>query len=58
MRVAVRVTVQMLDGLDVTSGNVAGRLPATLSEGGLEDVRVTDRLRTPIGTLEIVTARR
>lgn len=58
MRVAVLLTVQMLDGFDVTSGNVAGRLPATLSEGGLEDVRVTDRLRTPTGTLEIVTARR
>jgi SAM-dependent methyltransferase len=58
MRVAVLLTVQALDGFDVTSGNVAGRLPATLSEGGLEDVRVSDRLRTPIGTLEIVTARR
>jgi ubiquinone/menaquinone biosynthesis C-methylase UbiE len=58
MRLAVRLTVQLLDGLDVTSGNVAGRLPATLRAGGLEDVRVTDRLRTPIGTLEIVTARR
>jgi ubiquinone/menaquinone biosynthesis C-methylase UbiE len=56
MRVAVRLTVQLLDGLDVTSGSVAGRLPATLRAGGLEDVRVTDRLRTPIGTLEIVTA--
>ena len=56
MRLAVRLTVQLLDGLEVTSGNVAGRLPATLRAGGLEDVRVTDRLRTPIGTLEIVTA--
>jgi SAM-dependent methyltransferase len=58
MRAAVLLTVQMLDGFDVTSGNVAGRLPVTLREAGLEDVRVTDRLRTPIGTLEIVTARR
>jgi SAM-dependent methyltransferase len=58
MRAAVLLTVQMLDGFDVTSGNVAGRLPVTLSEAGLEDVRVTDRLRAPIGTLEIVTARR
>jgi ubiquinone/menaquinone biosynthesis C-methylase UbiE len=57
MRAAVLLTVQMLDGFDVTSGNVAGRLPVTLREAGLEDVRVTDRLRTPIGTLEIVTAR-
>jgi SAM-dependent methyltransferase len=58
MRAAVLLTVQMLDGFDVTSGNVAGRLPVTLREAGLGDVRVTDRLRTPIGTLEIVTARR
>jgi SAM-dependent methyltransferase len=58
MRVAVLLTVQMLDGFDVTAGNVAGRLPATLREAGLEDVRVTDRVRAPIGTLEIVTALR
>ena len=58
MRVAVLLTVQMLDGFDVTSGNVAGRLPATLREAGLEEVRVTDRVRAPIGTLEIVTAHR
>jgi SAM-dependent methyltransferase len=58
MRVAVLLTVQMLDGFDVTSGSVAGRLPSTLREAGLEDVRVTDRVRAPIGTLEIVTAHR
>jgi SAM-dependent methyltransferase len=58
MRVAVLLTVQMLDGFDVTSGNVAGRLPATLRDAGLEGVCVTDRMRAPIGTLEIVTAHR
>jgi SAM-dependent methyltransferase len=58
MRVAVLLTVQMLDGFDVTAGNVAGRLPATLRDAGLVDVRVTDRVRAPIGTLEIVTALR
>jgi SAM-dependent methyltransferase len=58
MRAAALLTVQMLDGFDVTSGNVSGRLPGTLRDAGLEDVRVTDRLRAPIGTLEIVTARR
>ena len=58
MRVATLLTVQLLDGFEVTSGNVAGRLPATLLDAGLEDVRVTDRLRVPIGTLEILTARR
>jgi hypothetical protein len=57
-RMAVLLTVQILDGFDVTSSNVAGRGPATLREAGLEDVTVPDRLRAPIETLEIVTARR
>jgi SAM-dependent methyltransferase len=58
MRVASLLTVQVLDGFDVTSGNVAGRVPATLRAAGLEDVSVTDRFRAPIGTLEIVTGLR
>jgi SAM-dependent methyltransferase len=58
MRVAVLLTVQALDGFDVTSGNVAGRLPAILREARLGNVRVTDRLRAPIGTLEIIIAHR
>lgn len=56
MRVAVLGTVQMLDGFATTSASVAGKLPAMLAEAGLEYVQVTDRLRTPIGTLEVVTA--
>lgn len=58
MRVAVAATVQLLDGRPTTSLNVAGGLPGLLADGGLESVAVTDRLRTPIGTIEIVTARR
>lgn len=56
MRLAV-LPVQLLDGFDVTSGNVAGRLPEMLAATGLADVRVTDRMRTPLGTLEVLTAR-
>jgi ubiquinone/menaquinone biosynthesis C-methylase UbiE len=57
MRVAFGATVQLLDGRATTSLNVAGGLPALLSEAGLTGVAVTDRLRTPTGTIEIVSAR-
>jgi SAM-dependent methyltransferase len=56
MRVAV-LGVRVFDGFDVTAGNVAGRLPGMLRDAGLEDVGVRDRMRTPLGTLEILTAR-
>jgi ubiquinone/menaquinone biosynthesis C-methylase UbiE len=58
MRLAVLATVQLLDGVATTALNVAGRLPAALSDAGLRDVAVTDRMRTPTGTVEIITARR
>lgn len=58
MRLVVLGTVQLLDGFATTSANVAGRLPGILSDAGLRDVGVSDRLRTPIGTLEVVTAER
>lgn len=54
MRVAARLTVQLLDGMTTTRSSVSGQLPAMLSEAGFCAVRVTDRLRTPIGTLELV----
>ena len=58
MRLAVLATVQLLDGVATTSSNVAGRLPGVLTGTGLRDVVVTDRLRTPTGTLEIINATR
>lgn len=58
MRLAVLATVQLLDGVATTALNVAGRLPAVLSDAGLRDVVVTDRIRTPTGTVEIITATR
>ena len=58
MRLAVLATVQLLDGVATTSSNVAGRLPGVLTGAGLRDVVVTDRLRTPTGTLEIINATR
>ena len=58
MRVAVAATVQLLDGRPTTSLNVAGGLPRLLADAGFEPVTVTDRLRTPIGTIELVSAGR
>ena len=58
MRVAVRATVQLLDGTATTSLNVRGGLPPVLAGAGLEDVAVSERLRTPVGSYDVLTARR
>jgi ubiquinone/menaquinone biosynthesis C-methylase UbiE len=55
MRLAI-LPVQLGDGFDVTGPNVAGRVPPILEEGGFHGVTVTDRFRTPLGTVEVVTA--
>jgi ubiquinone/menaquinone biosynthesis C-methylase UbiE len=56
MRAAVRLTVQMLDGVETTALNVRGGLPAVLTGAGFREVTVRDRVRTVTGTYEIVTA--
>jgi ubiquinone/menaquinone biosynthesis C-methylase UbiE len=56
MRAAVRGTVQMLDGVATTALNVRGELPDVLGRAGLEPVTVRERIRTPTGTYEILTA--
>ena len=56
MRLAVFVTAQMLDGFETTALNVRGDLPNVLGDGGLRAVRVRDRVRTPTGSCEIMTA--
>jgi ubiquinone/menaquinone biosynthesis C-methylase UbiE len=58
MRVAVRVTVQLFDGVTTTALNVRGQLPDVLAGVGLEAVTVHDRVRTPTGSYEIMTATR
>jgi hypothetical protein len=50
--------VQLLDGFRTTSSSVAGRLPEMLRDAGFTRVSVVDRLRTPLGTIEIVSAAR
>jgi ubiquinone/menaquinone biosynthesis C-methylase UbiE len=57
MRMAF-VAVQLLDGLRTTSSNVAGRLPEFLRDAKLKQVAVVDRMRTPLGTIEILSALR
>jgi ubiquinone/menaquinone biosynthesis C-methylase UbiE len=54
MRMAF-INVQLLDGFRNTSSNVAGKLPEFLREAGLSRVQVVDRMRTPLGTIEIVS---
>jgi ubiquinone/menaquinone biosynthesis C-methylase UbiE len=55
MRIAVRTTVQLLDGVATTALNVRGELPRVLVDAGMRAVAVHDRMRTPTGTYEIVT---
>jgi ubiquinone/menaquinone biosynthesis C-methylase UbiE len=49
------LNVQILDGFRNTASNVAGRLPEFLRDAGLKRVSVLDRMRTPLGTIEIVS---
>lgn len=49
--------VRLLDGLEVTRENFDGSLPGLFAEGGLEDVTERDRLRTPLGSMALVSAR-
>jgi ubiquinone/menaquinone biosynthesis C-methylase UbiE len=58
MRLAVLTTVQLLDGRETTSANVAGKLPGLLEDEGFAEVAVRDRLRTLTGTIEILTTER
>ena len=58
MRIAVRVTVQLLDGVATTALNVRGGLPHVLADAGLREVSVRDRMRTPTGSYEVMTAAR
>jgi ubiquinone/menaquinone biosynthesis C-methylase UbiE len=58
MRAAVRLTVQVLDGIATTALNVRGELPEVLAGAGLRAVTVRDRVRAPTGSFEIITATR
>jgi ubiquinone/menaquinone biosynthesis C-methylase UbiE len=50
--------VQLLDGFKNTSENVNGKLPELLNGAGFVDVCETERLRTILGNLTLVRARK
>lgn len=56
MRAAFRVGVQALDGLENTADHAAGRLPAIVEAASFRDVRVIERVRTALGTVELLVA--
>jgi ubiquinone/menaquinone biosynthesis C-methylase UbiE len=58
MRIVVGMTVQLLDGRTTTRLNVAGNLPTLLQHAGFAQVEIVDRLRTPTGTIDVITDRR
>jgi ubiquinone/menaquinone biosynthesis C-methylase UbiE len=58
MRIAVRMTVRLLDGVATTALNVRGELPDVLASADLVRVSVGDRIRTPTGTYEVMGATR
>jgi ubiquinone/menaquinone biosynthesis C-methylase UbiE len=58
MRMAVLVTVQLLDGFANTALNVRGGLPDVMAGAGFREIATRDRMRTPTGTYEILTAKR
>ena len=58
MRLAFRLTVQMLDGRNDTQPNADGILPALIEEAGFERTRILDRFDTATGTIDIIRAER
>ncbi len=50
------LAIRALDGRENTADHAGGRIPQILRTAGFTDVRVTRRLRTVLGTLEILEA--
>lgn len=55
MRVAF-FAIRALDGRQNTADHAAGRIPQIIRDAGFSDVRTTGRLRTVLGTLELLEA--
>ena len=49
--------VRLLDGLEATGDNAAGRLPGIFVAAGLSAVRGHGRIQTPVGTLVLLSGR-
>jgi len=55
---ALFTTVRAFDGFGVTAENARGALPDLFENAGLEQARVQEQVRTPLGTLAIYGARK
>ncbi len=55
MRLAF-LSIRLLDGRENTADHAAGRIPQIIKDAGFADVQVTRRLRTVLGTLELLKA--
>jgi SAM-dependent methyltransferase len=51
-------SVRLVDGLEQTRDNAAGALPRIFEQGGLEGAAETERMRTALGTLALLRARK
>ena len=58
LQAALFTPVRVFDGFEVTRANRRGELPDLFAQAGISDARVEDRLRTGLGTLELLSARR
>ena len=58
MRLAFRLTVQVLDGKDDTQPNADGILPGLIAEAGLENPTILESIDTVTGQIQIIRADR
>ncbi|MEO6113893.1 MAG: class I SAM-dependent methyltransferase [Sphingomicrobium sp.] len=58
MKVAFRLTVQLLDGVSDTQPNADGVLPLLMLEAGFMKVELLDRIVTPSGSIDLLTAKK
>ena len=58
MRLAFRLTVQLLDGKRDTQPNADGVLPRLIAEAGFRDLVTLDAIDTPTGRIEIIRAQK
>lgn len=58
MRLAFRLTVQLLDGKADTQPNADGVLPVLIARAGFDELATLESIRTPTGRIEIIRARR
>jgi ubiquinone/menaquinone biosynthesis C-methylase UbiE len=49
-------SIRLLDGFERTRSNAAGELPELIEQAGFEQVRITGRLRTCWGSLQLFSA--